>query len=61
MRFRADGEPIAVRTTVFNATDRKEYESELLAARRRAEQERRVRSVEQGAELAAESGVDGSG
>ena len=32
------GTPLLVRTTVFNATDRKEYERELLRARQRAEQ-----------------------
>jgi PAS domain S-box-containing protein len=31
----ADGEPLLVRTTVFDATDRKRYERELLAARDR--------------------------
>lgn len=33
-----DGTPRLTRTTVFNATDRKEYERELLRERRRAEQ-----------------------
>jgi sigma-B regulation protein RsbU (phosphoserine phosphatase) len=32
------GEPAMVRTTVFNATDRREYERELLRARRAAEE-----------------------
>jgi PAS domain S-box-containing protein len=32
------GNPLAIRTTVFNATDRKEYERELLRERQRAEQ-----------------------
>ncbi len=32
------GKPLLTRTTVFNATDRKEYERELLRARQRAEQ-----------------------
>jgi PAS domain S-box-containing protein len=32
------GKPLLVRTTVFNATDRKEYERELLRERQRAEQ-----------------------
>jgi PAS domain S-box-containing protein len=32
------GQPLLVRTTVFNATDRKEYERELLRERQRAEQ-----------------------
>jgi len=31
------GSPLAIRTTVFDATDRKQYETELLDARRRAE------------------------
>lgn len=34
----AAGKPFLTRTTVFNATDRKEYERELLRARQRAEQ-----------------------
>jgi PAS domain S-box-containing protein len=34
----AAGEPLLVRTTVFNATHRKEYERELLRERQRAEQ-----------------------
>jgi PAS domain S-box-containing protein len=33
-----DGRPLLTRTTVFNATDRKEYERELLRERQRAEQ-----------------------
>lgn len=32
------GKPLLVRTTIFNATDRKEYERELLRERQRAEQ-----------------------
>ena len=32
------GKPLLVRTTIFNATDRKEYERELLRARQKAEQ-----------------------
>lgn len=32
------GQPVMIRTTVFNATDRKEYERELLRQRQRAEQ-----------------------
>ena len=32
------GRPLLTRTTIFNATDRKEYERELLRERRRAEQ-----------------------
>jgi phosphoserine phosphatase RsbU/P len=34
----AAGEPVAVRTAVFDATERRAYERELLAARRRAEE-----------------------
>ncbi len=37
MRTDETGRPLGVRTTVFDATDRKRYETELLAARRRAE------------------------
>jgi PAS domain S-box-containing protein len=37
LRMDQSGSPLAVRTTVFDATDRKQYETELLAARRRAE------------------------
>ncbi len=37
LRMDQAGRPLAVRTTVFDATDRKQYESELLAARKRAE------------------------
>ena len=40
----AAGEPLLVRTTVFNATDRKEYERELLRERQRAEQEAKAKS-----------------
>jgi PAS domain S-box-containing protein len=60
MRTGEDGRPLAVRTTIFDASDRKEYETELLAARRRAEQATTwVRAVERVvAELAAVSGVD---
>ncbi|WP_083958511.1 PP2C family protein-serine/threonine phosphatase [Herbidospora mongoliensis] len=36
-----DGQPQLVRTTIFDATDRRAYEQELLRARREAEQERR--------------------
>ena len=39
-----EGTPLLVRTTVFNATDRKEYERELLRERQRAEQEARAKS-----------------
>jgi PAS domain S-box-containing protein len=38
LRRDGDGKPLLVRTTVFNATDRKEYERELLRERQRAEQ-----------------------
>ena len=38
LRKDAAGKPLLTRTTVFNATDRKEYERELLRARQRAEQ-----------------------
>ena len=60
LRTGEDGRPLVVRTTIFDASDRKEYETELLAARRRAEQATTwVRAVEQVvAELAAVSGVD---
>ncbi|GAA2653486.1 SpoIIE family protein phosphatase [Paractinoplanes durhamensis] len=41
-------EPRAIRTTVFNATDRRSYEQELLAARKRAEDsERRIQVLQQ--------------
>jgi PAS domain S-box-containing protein len=40
----AAGEPSFVRTTVFNATDRKEYERELLRERQRAERESKAKS-----------------
>jgi sigma-B regulation protein RsbU (phosphoserine phosphatase) len=36
----ADGEPLLVRTSVFDAADRRAYERELLRARQAAEQER---------------------
>ena len=43
-----DGRPRAIRTTVFNATERRGYERELLLARRVAEEsERRVRVLQQ--------------
>lgn len=42
------GEPRAIRTTVFNATERRGYEQELLFATRRAEEsERRVQVLQQ--------------
>ncbi|KOX02063.1 MULTISPECIES: PP2C family protein-serine/threonine phosphatase [unclassified Streptomyces] len=37
----ADGRPLLIRTTVFDATDRRAYETELLRARRAAEEARR--------------------
>ena len=37
LRMDQAGNPLAIRTTVFDATDRKKYETELLDARRRAE------------------------
>jgi len=57
IRTDAGGQPLAVRTTVFDAGDRKLYETELLAARRRAEQAAaRLRVIEQVvADLAAVS------
>ncbi|MFC5634662.1 PP2C family protein-serine/threonine phosphatase [Streptomyces bullii] len=36
-----DGQPLLIRTTVFDATDRRAYETELLRARREAEEARR--------------------
>ncbi|MFE1260551.1 PP2C family protein-serine/threonine phosphatase [Streptomyces albogriseolus] len=36
----ADGEPMLIRTTVFDATDRRAYEQELLRARRAADEAR---------------------
>ena len=50
-----EGRPRVIRTTVFNATERRGYERELLGARRRAEEsERRVRIMQAiVAELAA--------
>jgi len=44
----ADGNPLLVRTTVFDATERREYERELLRARQRAEEsEARARVLAQ--------------
>ncbi|MCZ9338097.1 PAS domain-containing protein, partial [Streptomyces sp. TRM76130] len=37
----ADDRPLLIRTTVFDATDRRSYEAELLRARRAAEEARR--------------------
>ena len=43
-----EGEPKAIRTTIFNATDRRGYENELLYARQRAEEsERRIQVLQQ--------------
>ncbi|MFI1166992.1 SpoIIE family protein phosphatase [Streptomyces sp. NPDC020801] len=36
----SDGQPLLIRTTVFDARDRRAYETELLRARRQAERER---------------------
>lgn len=36
-----DGEPLLIRTTVFDATDRRAYENQLLSARRAADEARR--------------------
>jgi PAS domain S-box-containing protein len=44
LRKDATGEPSLVRTTVFDATDRKQYERELLRERQRAEQEAKVKA-----------------
>ncbi|WP_242438630.1 SpoIIE family protein phosphatase [Streptomyces sp. CB00455] len=40
VRTDADGQPLLIRTTVFDARDRRAYEIELLRARRQAERER---------------------
>ena len=40
----AAGQPVLIRTTVFNATDRKEYERELVRERQRAEQATQARA-----------------
>ncbi|HVF75562.1 MAG TPA: SpoIIE family protein phosphatase [Acidimicrobiales bacterium] len=59
MKTDDDGNPLLVRTTVFNAADRKAYEQELLWARQKAERsEARVRILQQVvADLAAAAGV----
>ncbi len=44
LRRDPEGHPLLVRTTVFNATDRKEYERELLRERERAEQAAKAKS-----------------
>ncbi|MFE9748517.1 PP2C family protein-serine/threonine phosphatase [Saccharothrix saharensis] len=40
VKTRGDGEPLLIRTTVFDASDRRAYERELLRARQQAERER---------------------
>ncbi|MFD7315859.1 PP2C family protein-serine/threonine phosphatase [Streptomyces sp. NPDC059883] len=40
VRTGSDGEPLLIRTTVFDARDRRAYESELLRARQESERER---------------------
>ncbi|MBR7839940.1 PAS domain-containing protein, partial [Actinospica durhamensis] len=40
------GEPLLIRTTVFDATDRRAYEEELLRARRAADEARRQAEAE---------------
>lgn len=44
LRRDESGKPLLVRTTVFNATDRKEYERELVRERQRAEQAGQAKS-----------------
>ncbi|HSF39175.1 MAG TPA: ATP-binding protein [Thermoanaerobaculia bacterium] len=44
LRKDGDGQPRLVRTTIFNATDRKEYERELVRERQRAEQAAQTKS-----------------
>ena len=44
LRKDGDGRPLLVRTTVFNATDRKEYERELVRERQRAERAGQAKS-----------------
>ncbi|MFI5956713.1 SpoIIE family protein phosphatase [Cryptosporangium sp. NPDC051539] len=53
------GNPLAIRTTVFGATDRRRYERELVSQRQRAERsEARVRALQEvAAELAAAGDV----
>lgn len=41
VRYDSDGQPLLIRTTVFDARERRAYETELLRARREAEDERR--------------------
>jgi serine/threonine-protein kinase RsbW len=56
-----DGHPLAVRITIFDASDRRRYERELLRARRAAEASAgRLRALQEvTAELATVSSVDG--
>ena len=60
LRTDDDGTPVGTRTTVFDATDRKSYESELLRARRAAEaSEARVRLLQDvAADLAGAASAD---
>ncbi len=44
LRKDAAGQPLLTRTTIFNATDRKEYERELVRERQRAEQATRAKA-----------------
>ena len=44
LRKDAEGKPLLTRTTIFNATDRKEYERELLRARQKAEEADKVKA-----------------
>ena len=44
LRMDGAGQPLLTRTTIFNATDRKEYERELLRERQRAEQEAKTKA-----------------
>ncbi|MBH5338772.1 SpoIIE family protein phosphatase [Streptomyces pactum] len=41
LKYGSEGEPLLIRTTVFDASDRRAYEQELLRRRREAEQARR--------------------
>lgn len=60
VRHGPDGEPLLVRTTVFDATDRRRYERELVAARdrERAARERTERLQRLTGALAAATGVE---
>jgi sigma-B regulation protein RsbU (phosphoserine phosphatase) len=59
VKVSGDGEPLLIRTTVFDAADRRAYEEELLRRRRDAEQARgeaeRLRSVAEQAHRQAET------